>query len=329
MLVKFLAAFVTIILIIILTIAPIGYHQAYLSIFLRVGSLTALQTLTRQSLIVGFFALIVGLITSVVVTNSISRPVNEIIRTLDEIQQGNINRRATVFSSDETASLTIRINQFLDELQNSRTELENRVEERTADLVRKTTQLQAASQVARDATKLEDLNTLLSQTVNLVSDRFDFYHTGIFLLDDTGRYAVLQAASSEGGRHMLSRGHRLEVGQQGIVGSAAYQNRPVVAMDVGAEINFFKNPDLPMTHSEAAFPLTAHGRVIGVLDIQSTKESAFTQEDLEIFQTLADQIGLAIQNARLYTDSQMALQRLEAVTAENVLKTWSEQTGDE
>jgi len=123
---------------------------------------------------------------------------------------------------------------------------------------------------------------------------------------------------------MLEHGHRLAVGRQGIVGTAAYQNRPHIAMDVGADAVFFKNPDLPATRSEAAIPLATRGKVIGVLDIQSTKESAFNQSDMETFQTLADQIAVAIQNARLIEESQNAVQQLRAATAENIRSVWRE-----
>jgi GAF domain-containing protein len=95
-------------------------------------------------------------------------------------------------------------------------------------------------------------------------------------------------------------------------------------MDVDMDKDFYKNPDLPLTRSEAAIPLTARGNVLGVLDIQSTEVSAFQQDDVEMLQTLADQIGLAIQNARLISQSQDALQKLESSTSENTRRVWRE-----
>jgi GAF domain-containing protein len=123
---------------------------------------------------------------------------------------------------------------------------------------------------------------------------------------------------------MLARGHQLEVGIQGIVGAAAYQNQVRIVMDVDQDKHYYKNPDLPLTRSEAAIPLTARGKVVGILDIQSTEASAFQQDDVEVLQTLADQIGLAIQNARLITESQDAFQRLESTTVENIRRVWRE-----
>jgi GAF domain-containing protein len=212
-------------------------------------------------------------------------------------------------------------------LRQERESLENRVKERTITLERKASQLKAASTVARETAIQRDLRALLNQTVNLITEQFGFYHAGIFLLDDAKKNAILQAASSEGGRKMIERGHRLGVGQQGIVGEVAYQNRPRIALDVGQDSVFFKNPDLPLTRSEVAIPLSVRSTVIGVLDIQSTEPAAFTQDDIDLLQTLADQIALGIQNARLIEESRTTLSRLEAALSENVRQAWREHMG--
>jgi GAF domain-containing protein/HAMP domain-containing protein len=326
LLTKLIITIFALILIAVLNVAPIGYHQTVTVLYEEIGSTKVLADLQTQSIIVGVFSLLVGFGIAVVITNSISRPVRQMINTFKQIEQGDLKQRVPVIATDEVGELGVHFNHMVARLEELQTGLENRVAERTSELTRKTAQLQAATQVAREAATLQDINVLLSRTAALISDRFGFYHTGIFLLDDAGQYAVLKAASSEGGQRMLARGHRLKVGQQGVVGAAAYENRPHLAMDVEADKEFIVNPDLPTTRSEAAVPLTASGRVIGVLDIQSTETDVFTQEDIEIIQTLADQIGLAIQNARLLTESQNALQRLEAASTENVRKVWQEMT---
>jgi GAF domain-containing protein len=322
--VRLQAIITTLILSAVLTVGPLGYQKLLNTSVIAANSVGEIQQFLVQALIIGAMILVFGFGLTNTLTQSFSQPVREMIRTMDEIGKGNSSQRAVIYTSDETAQLTIRLNQLLDELRVTHNELEKRVEERSLDVARKTTQLQTAAQIAREANMQQDINSLLRQTVILISERFGFYHAGIFLIDEGGEYAVLQAASSEGGQNMLARGHRLEVGRQGIVGAAANQSRPVVAMNVAAEGTFSKNPDLPETRSEAAFPLTARGKNIGVLDIQSTEESAFTQEDLEIIQTLADQIGLAIQNARLFAESQTAIRNLETTTAENLKRVWRE-----
>jgi GAF domain-containing protein len=185
------------------------------------------------------------------------------------------------------------------ELEEQRGLLEEQVEERTADLARRSAQLEAAAQVAREAARIRDVERLLTETVDYISDRFGFYHTGLFLLDEAGSYAVLRAASSEGGRRMLARGHRLLVGKEGIVGYVTGTRQARVALDVGEDAAFFDNPDLPMTRSEVALPLLVGDEVLGALDVQSVERRAFGEQDVTVLQTLADQIAIAISNARL------------------------------
>lgn len=174
-------------------------------------------------------------------------------------------------------------------------------------------QLEAASQVARNATAILDVDQLLDETVHLISDQFGFYHAGIFLMDEKEEYAVLQAASSEGGRQMLERGHKLAVGKVGIVGYATGTGKPRIALDVGKDAVYFDNPDMPETRSEMALPLVSRGRVIGALDVQSTREAAFTEEDIATLQTMADQLANAIENARLFSETRRRVAELEAV----------------
>jgi len=212
----------------------------------------------------------------------------------------------------------IQQNDLTRQLEALRTKLEKFVEKQVVEL-------KAASQVARDAIAIHDLDRLLEETVNLISERFGFYHAGIFMIDVLGEYAVLCAASSEGGKRMLARGHRLPVGKIGIVGYVAEKGKPRVALDVGADAVFFNNPDLPRTRSEMALPLISRLKVIGVLDVQSTEAGAFTDEDVAILQTLADQVALAIDNARLFADSQVALKELENLNKRLVMQAWRPQ----
>ena len=212
----------------------------------------------------------------------------------------------------------------LETLRTERYNLEQRVEERTAGLTRKTDQLRATSYIARKTAEVQDLATLLNTVANLVTDQFGFYHTGIFLINEAGDEAVLQAASSEGGARMMERGHALAVGTQGIVGYVAAQKKPRIALDVGEDAVFFNNPDLPMTRSELALPLLVHNRVLGILDIQSDKPQAFGVDDIDVLQTLADQVAIAIENARLLDESQATLSQLEALTAVRTRDAWSQ-----
>jgi len=203
---------------------------------------------------------------------------------------------------------------------------ERQVEERTAALSRRSIQLEAAAQVAREAATIRDIGRLMNTTVHLISDRFGFYHAGIFLLDEAREYAVLRAASSDGGQRMLARGHKLKVEKAEIVGYAAETGKPRIALDVGADAVHFAHPDLPDTRSEMGLPLKVQERVIGVLDVQSKEAAAFSDEDVAILQTMADQVALAIENARLLKESQQALRELEILYGQQVREVWQERT---
>jgi GAF domain-containing protein len=206
------------------------------------------------------------------------------------------------------------------ELQSSRDALQVQ----THDLERRAHYLKATAEIARDATSMLNLQELLSRSASLVSERFGFYHTGIFLLDPGGEWAVLQAASSEGGQRMLARGHRLRVGEEGIVGYVTGRGEPRIALDVGADAVFFDNPDLPDTRSEMALPLRARGEIIGALDVQSKEPRAFSDEDVAVLQTLADQVAMAINNARLFQQAQAGLEAERRAYGEISRRAWEQ-----
>ncbi|MCD4737737.1 MAG: GAF domain-containing protein [Anaerolineae bacterium] len=210
------------------------------------------------------------------------------------------------------------------ELEENQERLENQVRERTMDLERRSAQLEAAARVAREAAEIRDVEQLLEQTVQLVSDRFGFYHTGIFLVDEDGEYAVLRAASSKVGRRMLARGHRLKVGEVGIVGYVTDQGESRIALDVGADVTYFNNPDMPDTRSEMALPLRVRGEIIGALDVQSNEEAAFSEADAATLQILADQVALAISNARLFQQTQESLEAERRAYGELSREAWGE-----
>jgi GAF domain-containing protein len=239
------------------------------------------------------------------------QPINVLTSTATAVAGGELNRSVPVESTDEIGRLSTAFNSMTAQLRELVASLEKRVKERTRDLERRAVQMQTAALVASEAAAIQDMKSLLDQTVGLISESFNFYHTGIFLIDEAGEYAILQAANSEGGIRMLARGHKLQVGKVGIVGNVASTAKPRIALNVGSDSVFFNNPDLPLTKSEMAVPMKARGRVIGVLDVQSTREGAFTEEDTEVLQILADQIALAIMNTRLLEESQKALAEIQ------------------
>jgi GAF domain-containing protein len=259
----------------------------------------------------------------VVSANFLAKPIVGLRNLASRISEGDYSFKITeIPHTRELADLSLDFNQMSEKLSGLIYDLEQRVAERTESLTRKTEQLRAASHIARQTAEIQELSKLLDMVADLVTERFGFYHTGIFLMSETGEEVILQAASSEGGKRMIEKGHALAIGKQGIVGYVALRKKPRIAMDVGTDAVFFNNPDLPMTRSELALPLLIRDQVLGVLDIQSDKPRAFNVDDIDVLQTLADQVAVAIENARLLDESQAALQQLEAVTGMRTREAW-------
>ncbi len=217
-----------------------------------------------------------------------------------------------------------------EEMQKFAVGLESTIAARTAELdaansrnERRARQFEAISKIARVISQAQNLETLLPQVTDLISQQFDFYHTGVFLLDANSENAVLIAANSEGGKRMLARNHKLKVGQTGIVGYVAGTGLPRIALDTGVDAIYFNNPDLPETRSELALPLLRKGsEVIGVLDVQSKVPNAFSQEDVRTLSTLADQVSIAIENSQLFEEQQRILHETQAIYSRDLREGW-------
>jgi GAF domain-containing protein len=242
-------------------------------------------------------------------------------RTLANLLNQNVRR------ARENEQKQAEINARLQALQN---DLENRVAERTSELDSankrnqyRANQFKAITEVSRVIALAPNLEELLPKITDVVSQQFGFYHVGILLNDANNEYAVLRAANSEGGQRMLARGHKLKIGETGIVGYVTHSGQPRISLDVGSDAVYFNNPDLPDTRSECALPLKIAGKIVGALDVQSTEANAFSSDDIEVLSILADQVALAIQNARLFEQTQQSLKEAEAVYRQYVRETWS------
>lgn len=292
-----------------------------------------IQQETRNSiavsllLITGIFVL--ASITSLSIGNRLTSPLQSLTRAANEIIAGNFDAKVEVESKDEIGTLSTTLNTMTENIKGMLQSLEQRVQERTAELQeslqkneRRSKQYEAIAKVTQAINTTQNLQELLPQIVQVISEQFGFYHTGIFLNDAANQYAVLGAANSEGGKRMLKRGHQLRIGEQGIVGYVAKTGKPRIALDVGSDAVYFNNPDLPETRSEMALPLTIAGTIIGALDVQSTESNAFTEEDVEVLSTLAEQVSIAIQNARLYEQTQKSLAEAEAISRQYFTETW-------
>ena len=290
-----------------------------------------IQNSLRGMTIILIFLFIGAVVISLFVGQIITRPLLRLTQTVETISEGNLTVRANISGEDETGTLAKAFNTMTDRLNENLAQLEERVTERTQELekanernVRRANQFETVARVAHTIRSTQTLESLLPLITVAISEQFGFYHVGIFLLDTRHEYAVLTASNSEGGQKMLKRNHRLLVGGTGIVGFVTKSGQPRVALNVGEDSVYFNNSDLPETRSEIALPLRIGSETFGALDVQSKQTNAFAQEDISILSTLADQVAVAIQNARSYQQTQDALAQAEAASVQLSGQQWKQ-----
>jgi HAMP domain-containing protein/putative methionine-R-sulfoxide reductase with GAF domain len=254
--------------------------------------------------------LTLGLVSSYIIyqmTNRTLQPLTELSEFATRVSRGEWDYRVDEDRQDELGQLATSLNQMAQELGALYQSLEDRVEERTK-------QIRTASEVARGVISIPNLDELLRQAVQLIKDRFGYDHVSIFLLDSDGKNAVLRETTTSGDEGLKTIGHRLPVGSASIVGQVTMSNQPKVATGNLGEQNSVLDELLPGARSEVAIPLQITGKSLGALAIQSFERDAFQREDIEVLQTLADQLSAAIENARLAQASTNAAERARLVS---------------
>ncbi|NDJ35304.1 MAG: GAF domain-containing protein [Chloroflexi bacterium] len=231
------------------------------------------------------------------------------------LEAGDLSARAELTGEDEFSQLGRVFNSVGEQLQGLVESLEQRVAERTRDLT-------ITAEIGRAVTDVRDTRDLLDQVVDLIRERFDFYHTQVFLVDDTGETANLVASTGTAGRELLARRHALAVGSQSVIGRVTANGEPVVASDTSTDPTHRRNELLPNTRSEMALPMRIGERVIGALDVQSVSANAFDEDTVAVFQIMADQLAVAIENARLYSRLEDAHSRIELIQRRMTSEAW-------
>ncbi len=317
-----------------------GVRNASLIVYLVLILLASLLGKPRISLVFTFISIAAlwGLAlaeTRGIITPSLDSPTN-LARDLSVIflllasisYLSNTHLNKAILRSKENEEKLYARNQELSKLQN---ELEALVRERTAKLEEnakkletRATQLQGISEVSQTIALVQNIDILLPKITRLISEHFDFYHIGIFLISEDKKFAVLQASNSPGGEKMLKNEHKLEIGEVGLVGRVAADGQPRIALDVGRDAAYFNNPYLPETRSEMALPLKVQDKIIGVLDIQSKYKNNFNKEDTGVFEALANQVAIAIENARLADETQAALEEAREISKQYIRQTWTQ-----
>ncbi|MGB5933424.1 MAG: PAS domain S-box protein [Anaerolineae bacterium] len=169
---------------------------------------------------------------------------------------------------------------------------------------RHSAQRRTIAEVGRTAASILEMDTLLAQVVGLIAQSFRYYRVHVFQVDQDSGYAVHKAATGVAAATIAEEGLRLKIGEEGLVGWVAQHGEPLLVNDVSQDPRYYAHPNLPDTRSELDVPIRAGEKVIGILDVQSTELDAFDEGDLETLQTLADQLAVAMENARLYEATQ-------------------------
>ncbi len=205
--------------------------------------------------------------------------------------------------------------------------LEAMVADRTRELEKRSRQWQAATEVSQVITSILDVEQMIWRVVELVQERFDLYHVGLLLLDSTGEWAIYRAGSGQSGRRLWEEGFRLRVGGRSMVGWCTANAQARIAPDVQAEPIHAHHELVPRTHSEAALPLIVRGRMLGAFSFQSDRLDAFDPSTVAVLQTMADQVAIALDNARLFEESQQALEATRRAYTQLSHEAWTELLG--
>lgn len=227
---------------------------------------------------------------------------------------------------------------LVEDLERGRRTLENRIIARTHDLDRRLLQIRTAADISRSISTQMDIVELLPKICELIKERFNLYYVGIFLIEDRGKttqslknseeqieevYAVLAAGTDQAGKEMLAAGHKLSVGGDSMIGWATGHRQARIALDVGVEAVRFDNPYLPKTRSELALPMLIQDEALGAITIQSDQPEAFDENDIVVLQGIADSLGSAIVNARLFKRVQENLNEIETLHRHYLQSAWS------
>jgi GAF domain-containing protein len=271
--------------------------------------------LQLQSVLFSVLALLLGVGFSYYVAKGVSDPIYDLIKTFNKIEQGDLTQRAPVSGTDELGIVTVQFNRMVARLETLQNSLEQQVAERTR-------QLAATNEVGRVAASSLDPEQLLARVIPLIPEQFGYYFAAIYLVDGSGKWAELKEATGEAGRVLRQNHHRLEISGKSMVGMAIREQAPRIAQVASEEKQRFENPLLPYTRSEVALPLMVGDRVLGALNVQSTRESDFGPQVLATMQNMAGQVAIALENARLFQEAQQIIREMRTVQQQYLSQGW-------
>lgn len=314
--IKFRILTLGLVIIAVAIIAPVGFKQTIRVLYSEVGSLQVFTDLRTQSLLLSGLVIVLGLGFSYYATRSISDPIKDLIETFKKIERGNLSQRVPVTGTDELATVATHFNRMIAQLDTLQTTLEQQVAERTR-------QLTATNEVGRVASSILNPDELLSKVISLFTEQFNYYYAAFYLLDSSEKWAELKEATGQAGQVLKQNRHRLEIAGKSMVAACIRERLPRIAQNAPEEKQRFENPLLPYTRSEIALPLIVGDRVLGALNVQSTRQSDFGEEVVETMQNMANQVAISLENARLFQEAQHSIRELRTIQQQYLLEGWS------
>ncbi len=303
---------------------PVNSNRILFALLIETSPISAVNFTLDQLGTTRLFVIVIGLglvmlALTVAFHQVITVPLKGLRQSIQAITRGDFKQPVpTAARLDEIGEIGAAFVDMRQYVRNLLDDLESRIALRARDI-------NATQEVSRFAATQRDLQTLMEQVVELIVEKFpSIYHSQIFLVDNARQFTVLRASTGEVGRLLLERGHRLAVGSSSLVGQASAVSRPFIARDTAASNIHRPNVLLPETLAELAVPLRVGNQVIGVLDVQSKFRNAFNPDEIGILETLADQVAVAIENARLYQESLRRLEELERANRKATLQAWQE-----
>jgi GAF domain-containing protein/HAMP domain-containing protein len=282
----------------------------------QLAAVREIQGATIFTLLAGLvITLIVGGFSSFLFGRAISNSLNSLLSAAQALEKGNLDVRAEVSGEDELNRLATAFNTMAVQLQGLISGLEQRVAERTRDL-------SITAEIGRAVVEFTEPRELMNNVIELIRQRFGFYHAQVFLIDDAGERANLVASTGAAGRALLARRHYLEVGSRSVIGQVTATGMPVIASDTDVSAIHKRNELLPDTRSEMALPMRIGDRVIGALDVQSVAPNAFDESSVAVFQIVADQLAIALESARLHAQLSDALAQLREIERRATVEAW-------